>query len=156
MLKNSSRQKALILLAISVLLGFVGYALIFPEKLNFNFLQNCLKSPWGEVRCLDIYGASIGQPLYYSMKYISISFFVLVMTPQTYDSWRKFGYWALPAAFVLVAITPVYGEDFGPLPPRDMMAAFLAKWYMIISVIIIGYSWLKSRREDANRKQVTE
>lgn len=148
---TTTRLRPLSLFVVSVLLILAGYTLSNPGVLGLeSFLCDWYKFG-SEIRCGEKYNLIIGQPLFRGLRYVSVSFLLLIILPQTYQSWKKFGLWALPLAVLLTALTPVYGESFGPLPPRDQMAVFLAKVYLIISVIIIMYSWWNKPASDISK-----
>lgn len=145
------RQRASLLFLITGLLVFVGYILSYPSIFGLEHSLCDWYSFGGKMQCYEKYQGSLGEPLLRSLPYISIPFFLLTFLPQAYKSWKRFGVWVLPIMVVLVALTPVYGEDFSPVPPRDQMAVFLAKIYLVVSVIIIAYSWWQQDDEGASQ-----
>jgi hypothetical protein len=126
---------------------FVGYVLLFPDFFGIFSLCDQIQFFQGEYHCTAKFGIGIGRSLYWALPFVAFSFFLLAVLPQTYKDWKKFGLWALPLAVVLTALTPVYGESFGPLLARDQMASFLSQVYLGISVIIISYSFWKQRSD---------
>ncbi len=130
--RNKIRIGSGLLFLLFSLLTFSGYMLTFPEYFELSGFFNH-------------HELSVGEPLYRGMKYITPVFLLLVFVPQTYHSWKKFGLWALPLFVILVAVTPVTGETFSPVPSRDIAALRLSQLFLIISAFIIVYSWWKNR-----------
>ena len=131
---------------VSLLLGFWGYALMFPGYFGLASLSTCMEAPWGEIVCLSDYGLLVGKPLYLGALYITPVFLVIALLPKTYQAWKWFGVWALPLLIVFVKITPVIGDPVTLLPSRSLVAARLSQVFLVISTIIIAYSWWQNRK----------
>jgi hypothetical protein len=145
---NSARRKAVIFLTVSVLLGFVGYIVSHPKMFGLGDMLCDWYRFGGECRCYEIYQPSVGRPLTVGVKYISVPFLILAVIPRTYDSWKRFGYWALPLIIILALLMPPTQGGFHYLPNRSEIALFLSKWYMVVSIIIMAYSWWQQRSKE--------
>ena len=119
---------------------------MFPEYFGFWELCEGTYMQQGVKECFAQFGLSIGKPLYFAAWYIAPVFFILAFLPQTYNSWKKFGLWALPLGVILVAIMPVSGQPFAGVPSRGITALRLAQGFLIISVLIMAYSWWGSTK----------
>ncbi len=146
MRNKSFRIQSLVLFVFISLAGLFGYILLVPEFFGFWGLCEGTYVQQGARECFSEFGTSIGKPLYFASLYIAPVFLLLMFLPQTYHSWKKFGLWALPLIIILVILTPVTGEAFSPVPSRGLAALRLAQGFLIISVLIIAYSWWKEKQ----------
>ena len=102
---------------------------------------------------LDSIFVDIINPLYFFALYLLPIAVILMFVPRnTFNSWLKFAVWAIPLSAIFIATTPVnwtgIGMDFFPFY-RDDAARFAAEVFTVVTLIIIAWKYIVSRRANS-------
>lgn len=135
----SKTQKILLLLLIVSVFGIgVGYIFRYPEVVNlYSWCTTIYEN--GE-QCISKYTYTLGKPLYGGLPFVALSLLILMFVPFAVGKWKRFALWFVPLSVVLIALTPVFGESFSPVPPRETLTIWLGWLYLTISLILITTS----------------
>ena len=88
------------------------------------------------------------NPLYdFSFYFLPIAIILIFVSRDVFKSWLKFAAWALPLAFILVALTPVTSHGFMDFFPfyRDDAARLAGEVVSVLSIILIAWKWSSLR-----------
>ncbi len=134
------KNKNIWLLVLS-LIGFGG-GYIFTHSYNFGlcFADSAINTY--DVSCHILF-ERIGDPLFYGMGALAIIFFILLFMPKAIPLWEKFAKWFIPIATLIFIFypNPGSGDLFSPFP--EQIFQWISTLYILISLIIIGYSFRK-------------
>ena len=86
----------------------------------------------------------------FSFIFIAIFVFSLLtfkLKDTTFISWRNFSLWAIPLSLIIITFLPTqtHGLDFVPIV-KGTVIIFLTILYSIISLLLVFYQFLKSRK----------
>lgn len=124
-----------------------------PVVLALTFIGFRYFSNWCIFRIGVCYGTTIShisltitKPLYnFSIFFIPLTIILVFISRNIFNSWLKFAVWALPLAFIYIAMTPVWDSSWLPFA-RDDAARLAGVVFSTISLIIIAYCALRSTR----------
>ncbi|MCX6786235.1 MAG: hypothetical protein NTU85_00170 [Candidatus Kaiserbacteria bacterium] len=140
-MKNKIKSIVVILIAV-----MAGYLISHP--IVFHICANTYKFN-DYTGCLDSSIKSIGFPLLiFSLWVLLATFVAIFFSEKIFRSWLKFVAWAIPLAIIFIAITPVSSTavmDFFPFY-RDDAARLAGEVFSVISLIIIIWKWIVSRK----------
>ena len=111
---------------------------------------------------IDHIAFSVTNPLDSFTRFFIVIALILILIPKAiFKSWLKFAAWALPLAFLDIASTPVYGamQGFGMMPSgpgRDDAARSDGQLFLIISLIIIVFGFIRARLEASGKRTERE
>lgn len=130
-------------LIFSTALLIAGYFL--SSSYEFGLCYSNLETLTFDVSCHAAY-EKIGATLFYGMSALAIVFFILLFTPSAFPAWKKFAKWFIPIATLIFIFYsgPGSGDYFSPYP--EQVYKWISILYVIVSVILITVSALKSRR----------
>jgi nitrogen fixation-related uncharacterized protein len=87
----------------------------------------------------------VTYPLFFFAIFLLPIAIILVFVSQgIFNSWLKFAAWALPLAFIYIAMTPVWDSSFLPFT-RDDAARLAGGVFAAISLLIILYRALRPK-----------
>lgn len=91
------------------------------------------------------------KPLYNLALFLLPISFVLIFIPRNiFNSWLKFAAWAIPLAIIFIAMTPVVDNSLLPFS-RDDAARLAGGVFSALSLLLIIWKWFISHRP--NTKQ---
>lgn len=138
-------QRKLILI-ISVIGTLVGYVLSNPlvfgicqRKYLFNNIQGCLDSTI----------SGIGEPLLiFSILLVVILSILLFLNKNIFKSWLRFAAWWIPLSIILIVITPETSNSWMPLYfiGKGTVTVLMAGIFSIISLILIAWKTFAARK----------
>jgi len=110
--------------------------------------------------CIDVasscYGTWIHQisltftkPLYFfALALLPIAIIVIFIPRKVFMSWIKLAAWMIPVSIIFIALTPVNSNAFMDFFPfyRDDAARLAGEVFSTISLILIIWKWIASRR----------
>ncbi len=142
---------------------------IIPAVLALAVIGFRYYSQWCITASLTCYGAwehwiylGVTSPTFFFSVYFAPIALLLIFIPKAiFKSWLKFAAWALPLAFLDIASTPVYGamQGFGMMPSgpgRDDAARSDGQLFLIISLIIIVFGFIRARLEASGKRTERE
>jgi len=95
---------------------------------------------------LDITYLNAIYPIFcFILFFLPIAIIVAFIPRRLFNSWLKFAVWALPLAFIFIAMTPVWDSSFLPFV-RDDAARLSGQVFSVISLILIICLALRSAR----------
>lgn len=95
---------------------------------------------------LDRTYLSITYPFFVFSLFLLPIVLILAFVPRRiFNSWLKFAMWALPLAFIYIAMTPVWDSSWLPFV-RDDAARLAGGVFAVISLLLIAYKYFTSRR----------
>lgn len=139
-------KSKLVVAITSVLATGIGY--IISNPLMFHICATPYQFN-GYTGCLDSSIKSIGSPLLIFALFFLPLAIILIFVPRTvFKSWLRFAVWALPLAFIYIALTPVTSHGFMDFFPfyRDDAARLASEIFSVVSLILIIWKWFSLRR----------
>ena len=129
----NQRKIPIILFVLSLALIFLGYLLMYPVLTNW-----CLKIG---LNCFsDSWTFGIGQPLFWSIRWLPALFFVLIFVrKEVFTTWWKVIIWVAVPALLLIAISPPLPAML--TPDRTQMTELMEKLIVIVSIAVITWKY---------------
>ncbi len=110
----------------------------------FQGLPMCRQEWSGCVHAIYILGTTF-------VPFLALTIFSLItykMKEEVFVRWWKFTRWWTPLSMVIIAISPQYADSFMMAPsPKGLAVVGTGGLFILISVIIILRTWLKTRKE---------
>ena len=132
---TKQRIIAIVLFVLSLLGILIGQIISQP-----NWIGICVD---GDYTCISKFPVfELGHPLFFGIPYLAlVSFFLLFLRKEIFSAWGKYAIWYLPLAIIILAIAPPLTSGFGP--DRTQLAIILGQLYVIISILVIAYKYIR-------------
>lgn len=114
----------------------LGVGFILGRFAGFGFCQS------SDTACIDLM-IRIGLPLIYSSGALAVVFFVLLIVPAAWHTWKWVALWYMPFAAELFIFYKAGTYD----PYPETVFRWLAILYVLISLIVIGVSAWRHRHD---------
>ncbi|MEK7604658.1 MAG: hypothetical protein AAB442_02605 [Patescibacteria group bacterium] len=88
------------------------------------------------------------NPFYnFSLYLLPLTIILVLISRPIFNSWLKLAVWAVPLSIIFIASNPVTSGGFMDLYPfyRDDAARLAAQVLTVVSFLLIGWKYLKSR-----------
>ena len=127
-------KKIIFPILILLVIFFISFYILDPERAGI--------CQYNDINCGNLYGEAIAQPIFFfSLSLLITCIGLLFSREETFKSWRRFAYWAIPISVILLWIAPTTtggGLGISFLSYTKESASWLVSGaFLLISLIII-------------------